>query len=778
MLIRNSVIMVTSETAPHGSAAALQDSARLSAIVCETGKAYIAIRQNGAVTVRACVGIDAIQVFAPSAFHIAEASGALPLILEDISTDSRFADIPITIGPPAAKFCAVAPIFGDNDTLVGVLCVFDYEARKLNSDQIIGLQLVSSVASNIVNQMKERHSQRDPAETSTNGGEELEFQISRDRFRLMVENEADVTTILAEDGTIRYCSPSVTTVLGYKPEELVGKSTFNFIHPDDVSRRFDALSTTTGDTDLNPPIIFRFRHKDTSWRHIESVARRMTGEPAINGILVSSRDITNRRHDQGLLELMQSVVVNARDGVLITAAESIDDPEPRIVYANPALMRMSGYSDDELVGRSPRVLQGSETSRQELNRIREALLKWSPVRSELVNYTKTGEEYNVEVDIFPLTDDRGWYTHWVSIQRELSGRNQTLAYLEQLCRHNKCFLWIGKARETDEGQVILEQHMLLPNVAAELLNLEAVAGQPFSDTFRNNILASSDDHIADLPADKLIAGEEFHRILEVAQNSGEPIRVLETICMTLTNEKEWELMGICEIRDQHLGALQIGESESAIAARLELEDLVHLLTETVEEPLSTATRLLDKSNLNSDEMAAVRSNVDSAHSLVMTLLDYTRVKVSDLEFEPVQLSAAAEVASSQLEMELKSAGVRITINPLPTVDADPVQMVQLFKLLFVSAMKRNAPARIDIFVSGFALHGMVSVRVADNGTELDEEAGQNLFTVNHALEDAGIGLAVCKRIVERHDGQIRFLSGDESGSILEFVVPIHAKKDE
>ena len=126
------------------------------------------------------------------------------------------------------------------------------------------------------------------------------------------------------------------------------------------------------------------------------------------------------------LRMLEAVVSNARDVVLVTEAEPIDsaDGGPRIVYANPAFHAMTGYLPDEVIGKTPRILQGPRTDRAALDEIRAALSTWRPVTVEVVNYRKDGSDFDVELSIFPITDDAGHFTHWVSVQRDVTDRNR------------------------------------------------------------------------------------------------------------------------------------------------------------------------------------------------------------------------------------------------------------------------------------------------------------------------------------------------------------------
>lgn len=124
------------------------------------------------------------------------------------------------------------------------------------------------------------------------------------------------------------------------------------------------------------------------------------------------------------LRLLESVVVNANDAILITDAEPVDAPGPQIVYVNQAFTNMTGYSLEDVLGKTPRLLQGPKTDRVALDKIRIALKAWQPIRVELINYCKDGAEFWVELNIAPVTDQTGWYTHWISVQRDITERKQ------------------------------------------------------------------------------------------------------------------------------------------------------------------------------------------------------------------------------------------------------------------------------------------------------------------------------------------------------------------
>jgi diguanylate cyclase (GGDEF)-like protein/PAS domain S-box-containing protein len=134
--------------------------------------------------------------------------------------------------------------------------------------------------------------------------------------------------------------------------------------------------------------------------------------------------ISEYRDNLERLRLLESVAVHARDSIVITEAEPIDLPGPRILYCNAAFTRATGYSTDEVIGLTPRILQGPKTDPASRARLRRALAAWEPIEIEMVNYRKDGTEFWVELSIVPVANESGWYTHWVSVQRDITERKE------------------------------------------------------------------------------------------------------------------------------------------------------------------------------------------------------------------------------------------------------------------------------------------------------------------------------------------------------------------
>jgi PAS domain S-box-containing protein len=157
----------------------------------------------------------------------------------------------------------------------------------------------------------------------------------------------------------------------------------------------------------------------------------LRSHPTDDGVAVYFRDITQQRKDEEQLRLLEACVRRMNDIIVVTDAEPVGALWPRVLYVNEAFERHTGYQPHEIIGKTPRLLQGPRTQREVLDRIRASLERWEPVREEVLNYKKNGEEIWLELDIVPIADADGRYTHWISIERNITERKRAADALRQ-----------------------------------------------------------------------------------------------------------------------------------------------------------------------------------------------------------------------------------------------------------------------------------------------------------------------------------------------------------
>ncbi len=181
---------------------------------------------------------------------------------------------------------------------------------------------------------------------------EEERKEREERFRAIIENAWDAITILDENFNIIYESPSVTTMAGYTPEELMGKAVLQTaIHPDDVAMLATRMETLKSQPDsVIRDVVVRYKHKDGSWRRIEATGRNLLHDPKVKGFVINFRDITDRMKAEEELkasdERFRTLIEKATEGIAIV------DGDGALTYESPSSKRLTGYEPEEIVGKA------------------------------------------------------------------------------------------------------------------------------------------------------------------------------------------------------------------------------------------------------------------------------------------------------------------------------------------------------------------------------------------------------------------------------------------
>jgi PAS domain S-box-containing protein len=157
-------------------------------------------------------------------------------------------------------------------------------------------------------------------------------------------------------------------------------------------------------------------------KYVESIGHIVFKDEKPSCLSGTFQEITKEQILIKELEKLSSVFSKINDAVLITESEPFDEPGPKIVYVNEAFTRMTGYTADEVIGKTPRILQGPKSDRNELKRLGEALRKWESCEITTVNYKKSGAEFWMNLAVSPVVDEMGWFTHWIAIGRDSTQR--------------------------------------------------------------------------------------------------------------------------------------------------------------------------------------------------------------------------------------------------------------------------------------------------------------------------------------------------------------------
>jgi PAS domain S-box-containing protein len=254
-----------------------------------------------------------------------------------------------------------------------------------------------------------------------------DLQTSHERYQYVTQATFDAIWDLNLIDDELYWGEGFESLFGYKSQSNKGDIVlwYERIHEEDRPKILNSINKLIKGKNNNWTEEYRFikangeiafvRNKGIVVRDVNGKGLRMIG---------AMQDISLQKKEEQQLRLFKSVITNSTDAVLITEAEPIELPGPRILYVNEAYTKLTGYTSEEIVGKTPRLMQGPLTSVAELNRLKEAMKKWEPCEIEVLNYKKNGEPFWTNISILPLANESGIFTHWISIQKNITERKK------------------------------------------------------------------------------------------------------------------------------------------------------------------------------------------------------------------------------------------------------------------------------------------------------------------------------------------------------------------
>ncbi len=244
------------------------------------------------------------------------------------------------------------------------------------------------------------------------------FKESERYYKALIGNALDIITILDANGNMKYYSPAMERVLGYKNEELIGKNAFAFVHPEDVDNVLEIFNETARVPESTASVEFRFLHKNGQWVVFESIGKNLLNDSVINGIIVNSRDITDRK----LLEEIRrryEFIVNASKDVM-----AIINKDYKYEAVNNAYCKAYLLNWQDMVGKHIAEILGWEIFNDIL---KEQIDKC--FEDEIVTYEDwfkvpaLGDRF-LEISFYPYKSEGMGVTHVVKVKRDITDRRE------------------------------------------------------------------------------------------------------------------------------------------------------------------------------------------------------------------------------------------------------------------------------------------------------------------------------------------------------------------
>jgi PAS domain S-box-containing protein len=608
------------------------------------------------------------------------------------------------------------------------------------------------------------------------------------KYRGLMEAAPDAMVVVNQSGKIVLLNVQAEKQFGYRRDELLGQRVTNIIPEgfaerlvaDDLRSAEDALAQEIG-----TGIELTGQRKDASEFPIELMLSPLE---SAEGMLITAaiRDISVRRNAEKVLAQMEGKY----RGLLEAAPDAmvVVNQGGEIVLLNLQAEKQFGYRRDELLGQKvTNIIPEGFAERlvaDDLRSSEDALAQEIGTGIELNALRKDGSEFPIELMLSPLDSTEG--TLITAAIRDITVRRNAEKHLAQMEGRYR-----GLLEAAPDPMVVVNQggEIVLLNLQAEkqfgyrrneLLGQKVtnIIPQGFAERLIADGLRSAEDALAQQIGTGIeLSGRRKDRTEFPIELMLSPLGGAEGILVTAAIRN----IGVRKTAEAHL----LQKVKELNRSNEELGQFAYIASHDLQEPLrmvASYTQLLSrryKGKLDTDADEFIAYAVDGAtrmQRLIQDLLAYSRVGTKGKELLKTSSEIALQTALSNLRGAIEESGALVTYDPLPSVMADETQLIQLFQNLVGNAIKYQNPGIPKVHVA--AMNGGKQYRfsVKDNGLGIDPQYFERIFGMFQRLHKreefagTGIGLAICKKIVERHGGQISVESQPGRGSTFRFAL--------
>jgi PAS domain S-box-containing protein len=464
----------------------------------------------------------------------------------------------------------------------------------------------------------------------------------------------------------------------------------------------------------------------------------------------------------------------------------------RFIRVNRRLCEILGYPEHELLK-----LRGKDISHPEdsdvINEQRPRLYagEIGEVRLEKRYLKKDGSLVWVQFAMVVERDAEGRPKYEIAVYDDITARR---AAEEALRQSEERFRRTFELAGTGVAQVSLDGRF--SRVNPRLCEVLGYSERELCALTVRDVSHPEDRDLVDVPRAKVISGEMDSARLEKRYIRKDGKVVWMTLAIAMERDAEgralYAISVLDDITERKRGEAALREAHEELQrSNSELEQFAYVASHDLQEPLrmvSSYTQLLGRrynEKFDPDAREFMAYIVDGAarmKQLIEDLLAYSRVGTKGRDFKIVELERSVRRAITNLKAAIDESGASVSYDPLPTLPADEVQLAQVFQNLMGNALKFRSQAAPRIHVSVAEKPEAWEIGVRDNGIGIEPQYFERIFMVFQRLHNkgeypgTGIGLAIVKKVIERHGGHVRVESTLGEGSAFIFTLPKHQKE--
>ena len=264
-----------------------------------------------------------------------------------------------------------------------------------------------------------------------------EIRESNERYDIVSKATSDTIWDwrIGEDYII--WNKGIEDVFGYTENQVGNTSSwwFDNIHPEDSIKMSIRLYSFLEQKTERWQDQYRLKCADGTYKYVFDrgfIVKDKNGKSV--RMIGAIQDITKQKEEEQRLKLLETVITNTRNSIIITEPVSFDGNIPKLLYANPAFYTMTGYSTDEIIGKSPSLFKGPNSDKIQYEKLITAIQTRKECEVETISYKKTKEEYWINFSMLPVFNQEDELTHWISIQRDITEDKKLEIEKEQLIR--------------------------------------------------------------------------------------------------------------------------------------------------------------------------------------------------------------------------------------------------------------------------------------------------------------------------------------------------------